>query len=105
KSIADLANQKVNVDLRGSGSAVTATRLFGRLKLPVTMTNDSQEVALEKLRRGEITALAFVAGKPAPLFASLKAKDGLHFVAVPFDQAAGSAYIPSRLRAADYPDL
>ena len=105
KSITDLANQKVNVDLRGSGSAITATRLFGMLKLAVTMTNDSQEVALEKLRRGEIAALAFVAGKPAPLFASLKAKDGLHFVAVSFDQAAGDAYIPSRLRVTDYPDL
>ena len=66
--LSDLANKKVNVDLRGSGTSITAARLFEMLKLPVTVTNDSQEVALDKLRRGEIAALAFVAGKPAPLF-------------------------------------
>ena len=63
KSIADLANKKVNVDLRDSGTAITASRLFGLLKLPVTMTNDRQEVALEKLRTGEIAALGLCCGK------------------------------------------
>src|SRR5436189_978222 len=63
KDISGLANQKVNVDLRGSGTSITATRLFDVLKLTVTMVNDSQEVALDKLRWGEIAARAFVAGK------------------------------------------
>jgi len=62
-------------------------------------------VALDKLRRGEIAALAFIAGKPAPLFMGLKGDDGLHFLAVPFNQAASSAYAPTRLTAADYPNL
>jgi TRAP-type uncharacterized transport system substrate-binding protein len=105
RKLADLANKKVNVDLRGSGTSITAIRLFELLKVPVTVTNDSQEVALDKLRRGEIAALAFVAGKPAPLFVGLKGDDGLHFLAVPFDQAAGGAYAPTRLAAADYPGL
>src|SRR6201997_1061207 len=35
KSIADLANQKVNVDLRGAGTAITAARLFELLNIPV----------------------------------------------------------------------
>src|SRR6266496_4118224 len=105
KSVGDLANKKVNVDLRGSGTAITANRLFTSLKIPVTVTNDSQEVALDKLRRGEIAALAFVAGKPAPLFMGLKGDDGLHFLAVPFNQAANSAYSPTRLTATDYPGL
>jgi hypothetical protein len=71
----------------------------------VTVTNDSQEVALDKLRKGEIAALAFVAGKPAPLFMGLKGDDGLHFLAVPFNPAASSAYAPTRLIPADYPGL
>ncbi len=75
KSVADLANQTVNVDLRDSGTAITASRLFAILKLPVTMTNDRPEVALEKLRKGEIAALAFVAGKPAPLYPGLVPQD------------------------------
>ena len=105
KNITELTNKKVNVDLRGSGTAITASRLFDALKIPVTVTNDSQEVAVDKLRRGEIAALAFVAGKSAPLFMGLKGDDGLHFLAVPFNPATSSAYAPTRLTAADYPDI
>ena len=105
RKFSDLANKKVNVDVRGSGTSITASRLFDMLKVPVTVTNDSQEIALDKLRRGEIAALAFVAGKPAPLFIGLKGDDGLHFLTVPFNQAASGAYAPSRLTAADYPSL
>src|SRR6266446_6001202 len=56
KSVADLANQRVNVDLRGAGTAVTAGRLFDLLKIGVTVTNDDQQVALEKQRQAEIAA-------------------------------------------------
>ena len=105
KSVADLANQKVNVDLRGGGTAITAARLFDLLKIPVTTTNDDQEVALEKLRRGEIAAVAFVAGKPAPLFRNLYGEEGLHFVAIPLNDAITAAYVPTRLTTADYPGL
>lgn len=105
KGVADLANRKVNMDLRGSGTAITAARVFDALKLPVAATNDDQEAALEKLRKGEIAALAFVSGKPAPLFMGLKKEDGLHFIPVPFDQAAGRPHFPTRLTATDYPEL
>lgn len=104
QSIADLVNKTVNVDLRDSGTAITASRLFGVLKLPVVMTNERQEVALEKLKRGELAAMAFVAGKPAPLFQDLKGDSGLHFLPVPFSSAA-VAYVPTRLTASDYPGL
>ncbi len=105
QSVADLANQKVNVDLRGAGTAITASRLFDLLKIPVVMVNDDQEVALDKLRRGEIAAIAFVSGKPAPLFQGLNGKDGFHFLAIPLNPAVTAAYVPTRLTAADYPRL
>jgi TRAP-type uncharacterized transport system substrate-binding protein len=105
KAVADLADQKVNVDLLGTGTAIMAGRLFDQLKLHFNATHDSQPVALEKLRRGDIAAVAFVAGKPSPLFANLKGIDGLHFLSVPFDATANSLYAPTRLTAQDYPDL
>jgi len=105
KTVSDLANQKVNVDLRGAGTAITAARLFDLLKIPVTTINDDQEGALDKLRKGEIAALAFVAGKPAPIFRDLNANDGLHFLAIPLNPAVTATYVPTRLTAADYPGL
>jgi uncharacterized protein len=105
KKIGDLANQTVNVGVQGSGSAVTAIRLFNLLNIKVKMTTDNQGVALQKLRRGEIAALALVAAKPAPFIQDLKAGDGLHLLNVPMTQAVSAAYAPTRITAADYPTL
>ena len=105
KSTADLVNKKVNVDLRESGTAIMAGRLFDRLKLRVVSTNDAPESALAKLRSGEIAALAFVSGKPVPLFHDLREDEGLHLLALPFDAATAPAYLPARLTSADYPGL
>lgn len=105
KDIADLKERKVNVDVRGSGTSITAARLFEMLKIPVAVTHDPPEVALDKLRRGEIAALAFVAGKPAPFLVSLKREQGIHFLAIPVNAELASSYIPTRLSGADYPEL
>jgi len=105
KSVAELANRPVNVDLRGAGTTITAGRLFALLNIPVTPTYDDHEVALEKLRKGDIAALAFVAGKPAPLFRSIAGEDGLHFLAIPLRPEVTAAYVPTRLTAQDYPGL
>ncbi|HXP30377.1 MAG TPA: TAXI family TRAP transporter solute-binding subunit [Stellaceae bacterium] len=105
KSIADLANQTVNVDLRNSGTAVTAGKLFSLLKISVTPANDDQAVALEKLRKGQIAALAFVSGKPAPIFRGLAEINGLHFISVPLRPEITAAYVPTRLTGSDYPGL
>ena len=105
KDIRDLANQQVNLDLRGSATAVTAARVFNLLKVPITPIYDSPEIALEKLQKGEIGAVAFVAGKAAPLFRSLRSSADFHFVDIPLTNATSNSYIPTRLTAADYPGL
>ncbi len=105
KSVADLANKKVNVGVHGGGTEITATRLFGLLNVPIVAGNDDPGVALEKLRRGEIAAIAFVAGKPAPIFHDLIGDNSLHFVPIPLNPAVTAAYVPARLTADDYPAL
>ena len=75
--VQDLAGQKVNVDVRGSGTAMTASVLFGALGVPVQAVHDDQATAVEKLKRGEIAALVYVTGKPARLFSALDASAGL----------------------------
>jgi uncharacterized protein len=105
KDIADLKDQTVNADLLGSGTAVTTDRIFGQMKIQANITHDGLQVALDKLRKGQIAAIAFVTGKPAPLFAGLAAEDGLHFISVPFSAASGAVYAPTQLTATDYPRL
>lgn len=103
--LSDLAHQKVNVDVRGSGTAMTASVLFDSLGIPVEATNDDQDAALEKLRRGDIAAIVYVVGKPARLFTPLPADSGLHFLAIPLKDALLDTYLPAQLRHADYPAL
>jgi uncharacterized protein len=105
KSISDLANQKVSVDVQGGGTAVTAARLFQLLGIAVSTTYDDPEEALEKLRQGEVAAVALVTGKPAPVFSDLIGENGLHFLSIPSAPAAVAGYLPARLTAGDYPGL
>lgn len=103
--VEQLAGQRVNVDLRGSGTAMTASLVFDGLGIPVQVANDPQDLALERLRRGEIAAMAFVAGQPARLFSAIPPGSGLRFLEVPMTPALLETYLPSRLTPARYPNL
>ncbi len=105
KSVEDLAGKKVNFGLQGDGTNFTGARLFELLKIKVTPVNYDQATALDKLRSGEIAALAYVAGKPAPLFLDVKQQDHLHFLPIPLKPEIASAYIPARLTSDDYPSV
>ena len=105
KQISDLAGKTVNVDVKGSGTAVTAARLFDLLGIKATLANDNQGAALQKLRQGQIAALAFVAAMPAPLFQGLKPGGGLHLLDIPLTQAVTAVYAPTRATSSDYPNL
>jgi uncharacterized protein len=101
----DLAGQVVNVDVRGSGTAMTASVVFDALGIAVKSANDDQGTALEKLKNGEIAAIAYVTGKPARLFAGISADTGLHFLPVQMTPALLETYLPSSLGHAEYPAL
>src|SRR6185437_4530112 len=81
--IEDLAGKPVNVDLTGSGTAMTASLLFDSLGIAVQPANLDQPTALEKLKQGELAAIVFVTGQPSRLFSSVAADSGLHFLSVP----------------------
>jgi uncharacterized protein len=104
-SINDLAGKRVNVGVPGSGTAVTVANVFQRLNIPVEATTFDQATALEKLKAGEIAAVAVVAGKPAPTFSTDALAPGLHFLSVPRSDALGPMYVAASLTNADYPKL
>ena len=101
----DLAGKPVNVDVLGSGTAMTAGLIFDRLNIPVQFHNDVQDVALQRLRSGEIAAILYVAGKPARLFSNIGADTGLHFLPIPPTAELLQTYLPSQLGHDIYPNL
>ncbi len=105
ESLRDLAGKKVNVDVKGSGTFITASLMFERLGIAIEATNFDQALALEKLKSGEIAALAYVAGRPTRLFRDVKAEDGLRFIAVPTTDTLLDVYLPAILESTDYPGL
>ena len=68
QSIEDLRGKKVNFGLRHGGTEMTAMAVFDALGIKPDVTNLPHALALDRLRRGEISALAYVATKPARLF-------------------------------------
>jgi TRAP transporter TAXI family solute receptor len=104
-STEDLASKKVNFGLSGSGTDMTASVIFERLGINADVTNFSQSVALEKLRRGEIAAMVYVAGKPARLFREIRPDEGLHFLPVSPTSDLSESYTRASLTAEDYPEL
>jgi len=102
KSVTDLAGRKV--DFVGS-AGITGTSVLGILNIKVEALYDNHAVALQKLRAGEIAALAYVAAKPTSLFEALPSGEGFHFLPIPLKTELTNSYVPARLGNEDYPSL
>lgn len=103
--VEDLSGKKVNIDVRGSGTAMTASVIFSKLQVTIQPTYDSQSDALRRLQDGNISALVYVTGKPAPLFTSIGQGSGLHFLPLPATTALIDVYLPAQLAYDVYPAL
>ncbi len=105
KNVKDLAGKKVNFGVKGSGTDMTASTVFNTLGIQVIPVHFDQALALEKIKKGEIAATVYVAGKPARAVSGLKAKSGLRLLPVPYGGKLQQTYLPARLTAQDYPGL
>lgn len=104
-SVGNLAGQKVNFGVKGSGTDMTAQTVFAALGIEVEAVHHDQALALEKIRQGEIAATVYVAGKPAKAISELKADAGLKLMRVPYEGKLRETYLPAQFSATDYPDL
>jgi TRAP-type uncharacterized transport system substrate-binding protein len=103
KSLEDLKGQKVAVGTSGVAAALTGPLIFKRLGIDIQPVPVGGPIALEKLHKGEVSAMVYVAAKPSELFAGMKPDPGFHFVPVPYKKEFTDYYFPSKLKAEDYP--
>ena len=104
-SLEDLAGKPVNFGLPGSGNFITASLIFGTLKIGVQPRGLDLNLALEKLKTGEIAGLVEVVGKPGRSFEKLSAAEGVKLLPLPREPKLLERYLPARITAEDYPGL
>src|SRR5207244_5172565 len=102
-SIDDLKGKKVNFGLHDSGTHTTATAIFKVLGAEPDVTSLPQPLALDKLRRGEISALVYVATKQSRLFQDIRPDENLHFL--PITGNLPPNYTSITITSNDYPEL
>ena len=105
KSLQDLQGQKVGVGSAGVAAAHTGPLIFRRLGINIDPVPVGGPVALEKLHKGEIAAMVYVAAKPGELFKGMKTDPGYHFVPVPYTKQFWDFYYPTTIKAEDYPAM
>ncbi|HEY7229074.1 MAG TPA: TAXI family TRAP transporter solute-binding subunit [Pseudolabrys sp.] len=104
EKLSDLAGKKVAVDLPNGGTFITAITVFERLGIKADFVYIEQRLAYEKLRNGEIDAMIAVQGVPSKFTTTIK-DERFHLVPVDYAPALQADYLPSQLKAEDYPAL
>jgi uncharacterized protein len=103
--IEDLNGQRVNVDVSGSGSAMTAEILLDALGIKARIEHAKQVDGLEELKHGDIAAIIHCGGAPIPLLADVPANSGIHFLPVSLNQTLAQTYLPAEFTHDSYPAL
>jgi TRAP-type uncharacterized transport system substrate-binding protein len=104
-SLEDLRGKKVNFGPAGTGASLTGTIVFQRLGINVQQVNIPQAGAIEKLKSGQIDALARVLPKPVGFFSNIPPNSGLHLVNIPFTKMFQDYYTLGEFTKKDYPNL
>jgi uncharacterized protein len=103
QSLGELRGKKVNFGPRDGGTSTTAAAVFTTLGIEPDVTTLPYPLALDKLRRGEISALVYVATKPSRLFQDIRPEEHLHFLPITGDLPP--IYTADTITADDYPEL
>jgi TRAP-type uncharacterized transport system substrate-binding protein len=105
RSLEDLRGKKVNFNTQGTAAAYSGPLIFSRLGLTVEKMFIPHQVALEQMKRGELSAVVFVTSKPVDAFVKGRWESGFKFLAVEYDAKFEDYYLPSTIDATDYPTL
>ena len=103
--VEDLNGQRVNVDVVGSGSAMTAEILLDSLGVKAHLEHAKQVTGVQELKQGDIAAVIHVGGAPIPLFTDVTADNGIHFLPLTLNPTLAQTYLPDQFTHDTYPAL
>src|SRR6186997_1856120 len=104
-SLQDLAGKKVNFNTQGTAAAFSGPLIFSRLGIDVDKMFIPHPVALEQMRRGEVSGVVFITSKPIDAFLRGRWEGGFKFLPVSYDARFEDYYLPTSLNETDYPSL
>ncbi|SCB54188.1 TRAP-type uncharacterized transport system, substrate-binding protein [Bradyrhizobium shewense] len=104
-SLQDLVGKKVNFNTLGTAAAYSGPLIFSRLGLDVEKTFIPHQVALEQMRKGEMSAVVFITSKPVDAFVKGRWEAGFKFLPIGYDKKFEDYYLPATLDANEYPNL
>ncbi len=105
QTLADLRGKKVNFGPAGTGASLTGNIVLQRLGIKVQELNLDNPTALQKLKAGEIDALARVVPKPIQFFSNIPPNSGLHLLNIPFTKMFADFYTLGEFTSKEYPNL
>src|ERR1700730_14719151 len=105
QTLEDLRGKKVNFGPAGTGASLTGTIVFQRLGINVEQVLIDQPSALQKLRSGEVDAIARVVVKPIDFFSKIPPNSGLHLLPIPYTKMFEDFYTLGEFTKDDYPNL
>jgi TRAP-type uncharacterized transport system substrate-binding protein len=105
RSLRDLAGKKVNFNTQGTAAAFSGPLIFSRMGLNVEKMFIPHPVALEQMKRGEISGVVFITSKPIDAFLRGRWDPGFKFLPVTYDSKFEDYYLPTSIDSADYPNL
>lgn len=114
-NIRQLKGKRVNISKPGSGTYITSRNILELLQIRAKYTTFTNAVALEKLRNGELDAVAIMGGAPIESLQRISKDEGLHFIpttffyddyfTTPLKNVLETFYLPSQLKHEQYPNL
>jgi TRAP-type uncharacterized transport system substrate-binding protein len=95
RSLEDLRGKTVNFNTQGTAAAYSGPLIFSRLGLNVEKMFIPHQVALEQMKRGEVSAVVFVTSTPVDAFLKGRWDPGFKFIDVEYDTKFEDYYLPS----------
>ncbi len=112
KSIRSLNGQKVSFGKKLGSTDIIAQTLFEKLQIDVKPVHDDLALGLEKLKNGQVAAVAILGGAPIQRLNDFSLSDGFHFLPIS-PKAVGmktyfqliDEFLPIKITHDDYPGL